>query len=106
MRNVSKPLSDAVPREEYVSWIEVTETCPTLHQQECSLTVSRGHYPIVPASFVNLSTAMDQIEALDFRLGRLIENVRLIRLITHVAFDAPNCSVEPQWCRAYTTEPL
>ena len=50
--------------------------------------MSRGRYPVVPASFVDFATATDQIEALDFCLGRLIENVRLIRQVTHVSFDA------------------
>ena len=54
-----------------------------------------GHYLVVPASFVNFSTATDQIEALDFRMGRLIEMWKLIKLVTHVAFDAANYSVEP-----------
>ena len=46
-------LSDVVPHEEYVVWIRFFEMCPTLHQQECSLTVSRGHYQVVLASSVN-----------------------------------------------------
>ena len=45
-----KPLSNVVSREEYVGWIGVSELCPTLHQQGCILTVSRGHYLVVPAS--------------------------------------------------------
>ena len=64
----------------------------------------RGHYLVVPASFVDFATVTNQIEALDFHLGRLIEMWELIKLVTHVAFDAANWLVEPQQCRAYTME--
>ena len=65
--------------------VGVSETCSTtLHQQGCSLMVSRGHCLVVPASFVDFSTATDQIEALDFRLGKLIEMWELIKLVTHM----------------------
>ena len=87
-------------------WVESESLrrCSTLHQQRCSLTVSRGPYLVVLASFVDFVTTADQIKALDFRLGRLIEMWELIKVVTHVAFDATNCSVELQRCRAYTTE--
>ena len=67
--------------------VGVSETCSTLHQQGCSLTVSRGHYLVVLTSFVNLSTATDQIKSLDFHMGRLIENVRLIISVTRIRIN-------------------
>ena len=48
-----KPLSDMASREEYVGWMGVSGMCPTLHQQGCTLIVSRGHYLVVPTSYVN-----------------------------------------------------
>ena len=62
--------------------VGLSETCSTLHQQGCSLTVSQGHCPVVPASFVDFATATDQFDALDLRLGRLIWEWKLINLVT------------------------
>ena len=92
-----------VPREEYVGWIGLYGMCPTLHQQECSLTVSRGHYLVVPASFVNFPrNGLNQ--GVGFSPWEVNSKVSLIKLVIHVSFDVANYSVEPQRCRAYTIE--
>ena len=65
-----------------VGWIRVFERCPKLHQQECSLTVFRGHYPIVPASSVNFPRNRSNW-GVGFSPWEVNSNVRLIKLVTH-----------------------
>ena len=71
-RSMSKTINRCSSLQGICGLVGVSKTCSTLHQQGCSLTMSRGHCPVVPTSFVDFATAMDQIEALDFRLKRLI----------------------------------
>ena len=93
-----------VPRKEYVGWIRVSEMCPTLHQQECILTMSQGPYLVLPASSVKFPHNRSN-RGVGFSPWEINLKVSLIKLVTHVAFDAANCLVEPQQCIAYTTEP-
>ena len=85
-RSMSKTINRCGSSQGICGLVGVSETCSTLHQQGCSLTVSRGHCPVVPTSFVDFPTTADQFEALDFRLGRLIWKWKLIKLVTWIPF--------------------
>ena len=49
-----------------VGWIGVSKRCPTLHQSRVHLTISRGHYPVVPASFKEFSHTISKIDMPNF----------------------------------------
>ena len=50
-----RKMTKVVPHSEMWAESESLGRCPTLHQQGCSLTVSRGHYLVLFASFEEFS---------------------------------------------------
>ena len=59
MRSLSKIVIRCSSPQGICGLVGVSKMCSILHQQGCSLMVSQGRYPIVPASFVDFSTSTD-----------------------------------------------
>ena len=99
-----KTLSNVAPRKEM--WARSKSLGGVQHytNRGCNLTVSRGHYLVVPASSMKFPHKRLN-RGVGFSPWEIYWGVNLIKLVTPVAFDASNWLVEPQRCKAYTTEP-